>query len=377
MIYLDNAATTPLDQDILDKMTPYLQGVFGNASSQHAFGRQAANAVDCARDKIAALMGVKPAEIFFTAGGTEADNLAVKGVCSANADRGKHLIVSSIEHPAVIESAKDMQSFGFDVTFVNPDSNGVITPQAVEAAMRPDTVFVAVMSANNETGVIQPVSEIYEIVKAHGAFLWSDCVQSAGAMVFSAFPSDGKAISSHKFYGPKGFGVAYIKSGTRFNRLISGGMQERSMRGGTTFVAGAVGCAAALEKACAQRDANNAKIAAVRDYFVNRVLSEISGTTLNGRGAQRLPSHANISFEGCDGENILFLLDLNGVAVSTGSACSSGAVTPSHVLTAMGLTERQAKSSVRFTFGKYNTNEEADRVIDVLKSAVNKIRGIQ
>ncbi|MGN0818051.1 MAG: cysteine desulfurase family protein [Candidatus Coproplasma sp.] len=375
MIYLDNAATTPLDEDILQIMTPYLKGVFGNASSQHSFGREAANAVVSARDKIANILGVKASEIYFTSGGTEADNLAVKGVCLANADRGKHLVVSSIEHPAVIESAKDLRPFGFEVTFVDPDKDGVITPQSVETAMRPDTTFVAVMSANNETGVIQPIKEIYKITQAHGAFLWCDCVQSAGVLDFKNFPSDGKAISSHKFYGPKGFGAAYIRSGTRFNRLLSGGMQERSMRGGTTFVAGAVGCAAALEKACAQRDTDAARISALRDYFAGRVLSEISGTRLNGVGAERLPSNANISFEGCDGENILFLLDLNGVAVSTGSACSSGAVTPSHVLTAMGLSESQAKSSVRFTFGKYNTREEADRAVEILKSAVGKIRG--
>lgn len=375
MIYLDNAATTPLDKDILQEMTPYLTGVFGNASSQHAYGRQAANAVDCSRDKIARLTGVKPSEIFFTSGGTEADNLAVKGVCMANAQKGKHLVVSSIEHPAVIESAKDLQSLGFEVTFINPDSNGVVTPQSVEAAMRPDTVLVAVMSANNETGVIQQIADIHKITQAHNAFLWCDCVQSAASFGFENFPSDGKAISAHKFYGPKGFGVAYIKSGTRFNRLISGGMQERSMRGGTTFVAGAVGCAAALEKAISQRDVNNARVAAVRDYFEKRVLSEISGTRINGEGAQRLPSHSNISFEGCDGENILFLLDLHGVAVSTGSACSSGAVTPSHVLTAMGLSERLAKSSVRFTFGKYNTCEEVNETLEILKSAVSKIRG--
>lgn len=376
MIYFDNAATTPLDDDILKIMTPYLKGVFGNASSQHAYGREAAKAVISARDKIAALMGVKPSEIYFTSGGTEADNLAVKGVCLANADRGKHLVVSAVEHPAVIESAKDLRAFGFDVTFVYPDARGVITPQAVEAAMRPDTIFVAVMSANNETGVIQPVADIYGVTKPRGAFLWCDCVQTAGVLGFENFPSDGKAISAHKFYGPKGFGAAYIKAGTRFNRLLSGGMQERSMRGGTTNVAGAAGCAAALEKACANREKINAQVAALRDYFVDRVLSEISGTRLNGEGVERLPSNANISFDGCDGENILFLLDLNGVAVSTGSACSSGAVTPSHVLTAMGLSERQAKSSVRFTFGKYNTREEVDAALEILKAAVCKIRSI-
>lgn len=374
MIYLDNAATTPLDGDILDIMTPYLKDVFGNASSQHEFGRRSANAVCAARDEIAGIIGARAEEIYFTSGGTEADNLAVKGVCLANRDRGKHLVISAIEHPAVIESALDLQQFGFEVTFVKPDRDGIIAPEAVESALRPDTVFVAVMSANNETGVVQPLPAIYALTKAHGAFLWCDCVQTAGVFPFDRFPADGVGISSHKFYGPKGFGAAYIRSGVRFLRLMSGGHQERAMRGGTIDTACAVGCAAALKKAYAAADEANARIARLRDEFVERVLSEIEGTQLNGSKQSRLPSNANISFEGCDGENIVFFLDLNGVAASTGSACSSGAVTPSTVLTSMGLSEAQAKSSVRFTFGKYNTREEADLAVEALKRAVNKIR---
>lgn len=374
MIYLDNAATTPLDEEILEIMTPYLKGVFGNASSQHSFGRQAANAVISARDEIAAIMGVKSEELYFTSGGTEADNLAVKGVCLANRDKGRHLVISAIEHPAVIESALDMRSLGFEVTFVSPNRDGVVTAEAVKEALRPDTIFVAVMSANNETGVIQPLPAIYAATKAHGAFLWCDCVQTAGVLPFQDFPADGAAISSHKFYGPKGFGVAYIKSGTKFIRQISGGHQERAMRGGTTNTAAAVGCAAALKRAYENAREINARVTALRDNFIDRVLTEIDGTRLNGDRANRLPANANISFEGCDGENIVFLLDLHGVAASTGSACSSGAVTPSRVLTSMGLTEREAKSSVRFTFGKNNTQSDVDGAVAALKQAVDKIR---
>ncbi len=373
MIYLDHAATTPLDEEVLTAMTPYLKECFGNASSQHTYGRNAANAVVFARDKIARLCGVNAKDIYFTCGATESDNTAVKGVCLANADKGKHLVISAIEHPAVLESAKDLSSFGFETTLVYPDVDGVITPQAVEAAIRPETVFVGVMSANNETGVIQPIEGIYSVCKERNVFFFCDCVQTAGVLGFEDFPADGWGFSAHKFYGPKGVGVLYIKGGTRFNRLMSGGHQERAMRGGTTDTASAVGCAAALEKALREAERNNAYVASLRDYFCGRVLSEIEGSVLNG-GGRKLPSFANISFEGCDGENVLFLLDIKGIAVSTGSACSAGAVTPSHVLTAMGFSQSRAKSAVRFTFGRENTQEEVDRVVRELKEAVNKIR---
>jgi cysteine desulfurase len=230
------------------------------------------------------------------------------------------------------------------------------------------------MAANNETGVIQPIKAVYDVCKQKNVFLYCDCVQTAGVLPFENFPADGIGISAHKFYGPKGVGVLYIKGGTKFSRLISGGHQERAMRGGTTYTAGVVGCAAALKKAVGGAEENNAKILALRDMFIDRVLSEIEGTHLNGDRTNRLPANANISFDGCDGQNLLFLLDMAGVAVSTGSACSSGAVTPSHALTAMGLTEKAAKSAVRFTFGKYNTPEDVSLAVSALSSAVNKIR---
>lgn len=374
MIYLDNAATTPLDGDILEEMTPFLKGVFGNPSSQHAFGREANNALVAARDKTARLMGAKPSEIYFTCGGTECANTAVKGVCLANGDRGNRILVSATEHPCVLESAADMQALGFKVDFVYPDNDGRISPSAVESAITNETVLVCVMAANNETGAVNPIKEIYDICQSKNTYLFCDCVQAAGVLDLSHFPADLKGISAHKFYGPKGVGALYVKKGVKFNRFLAGGHQESGMRAGTVNVAGAVGLAAALEKACAGAAENNKKIAALRDEFVQGALGGIEGCSLNGGTEYRLPANANLSFDGCDGENILFLLDLNGIAVSTGAACSSGAVKASHVLSAMGLEDNRVKSAVRFTFGKYNTEEEVKRTLSVLKEAVAKIR---
>lgn len=375
MIYLDNAATTPLDKDVFEAMTPYLTQVYGNASSQHSFGRRAANAVLMARDSMAAVLGVSSDNLYFTSGGTEAGNTAIKGVCRFNAAKGRHIVLSAMEHPALLESANDLKEEGFSVTLVNPSEEGIVSAESVRAAIRPDTVFVGVMAANNEVGTIQPIADIYAVCKEAGVFFYCDCVQTAGVLPFNDFPADGIGFSAHKFYGPKGFGGLYMRGNHPFVRLISGGGQERGLRGGTTYVAGAVGCAYALEKAVRQSAENNAKVAYIRDYFAQRVLSEIDGVRINGDRVRRLPGNANISFDGCDGEQILFALDLQGIAVSTGSACSSGAVKPSHVLLSMGLGEVRARSAVRFTFGKYNTKEEADLTIEALKAAVQRIRG--
>ena len=374
MIYLDHASTTPLDSEVLQKMLPYLKEEYANPASQYGAGRTSALAVLNARDKIAKIIGCKPEELYFVSGGTEAGNWALKGACTAQLDKGKHLVISAIEHPAVLESARDLQKLGYEVTFVNPDSDGVISPKAVRGVIREDTVFCAVMHANNETGVIQPVEEIGAICKERGVFYYCDCVQTAGVLPFPTAHCDALGISAHKFYGPKGFGAIYINSNAKISRLISGGKQERGLRAGTTDTAGAVGCAVALERATAAAEENNAKIAALRDKFVSRVLSEIDGTHLNG-GKCRLPANANISFDGCEGENILFLLDMQGIAVSTGSACSAGAVKESHVLTAMGLERGLVKSAVRFTFGKYNTLDEVNKTVEALKEIVKKIRG--
>lgn len=374
MVYLDHAATTPLDGRVLQAMTPYLTEIYGNASSQHSYGRMAANAVTEARDKIADIMGVSPSELYFTSGGTEAGNTALKGVCAALRGRGRHVVLSALEHPALISAANDMREYGYEITLVNPAENGIVSAESVAGAIRPDTVFVGVMAANNEVGTIQPIKDIYAACRERNVFLYCDCVQTAGVLPFGLFPADGIGFSAHKFYGPKGFGGLYVRGNCRFERLISGGEQERGLRGGTTYVAGAVGCARALEIAEREAQSNNEKIRKLRDLFVKRVLAEIEGTHVNGDLQNRLPSNANISFDGCDGEQILFALDLAGIAVSTGSACSSGAVTPSRVLTSMGLDEGRVKSAVRFTFGRGNTLQETEYVAVKLKEAVERIR---
>lgn len=377
MIYLDHAATTPLDKDVLEAMKPYLTDVFGNAASQHSYGRAAANALQNARDKIAAIMGVNADNLYFTSSGSEADNTAIKGIVRRRLGEGKaHIVLSAFEHHALLESAADLIKEGAEVTLVNPDESGIISPESIMNALRDDTVFVAVMAANNEVGTVQPIKEIYKACRERNIFFFCDCVQIAGVLPFADFPADGVSFSAHKFYGPKGFGGLYMRGNAPFYRLISGGGQERGLRGGTSFVAGAVGCAYALEKAVADMAENNKKIAYVRDEFLKGVFENISGARLNGDRVKRLPGNANISFDGCDGEQILFALDLKGVAVSTGSACSSGAVTPSHTLLSMGLGERRAKSAVRFTFGKENTLKDVEETLAVLKTAVERIRSV-
>ncbi|MCD8286822.1 MAG: cysteine desulfurase [Clostridia bacterium] len=370
MIYLDNAATTSLDLEVLEAMTPYYTSIYGNSQSQHTFGRQAASAVQRVRDSLAASIGCAPEEIYFVSGGTEGDNLAIKGLCSA-CGRG-HIIISGIEHSALYDSALQLKSHGFDLTVIPPTPEGLIRPEDVESSIRPDTVFCGVMYANNETGSIQPVREIHSVCESHGVFFFTDCVQAAPYMPLSATLADGLVFSAHKFYGPKGIAALYIRSGTRMQPLICGGMQERTLRGGTLNVPAIVGLGAAYAKCVSGIDAVNPYIRSMRDTFLQRVLSEIPGTHLNG-AEPLLPSHANISFDGCAGENIVFSLDLKGIAVSTGAACSAGAVTPTRVISSMGGLAR-AKSAVRFSFGKNNSPEEIPVVLDALKECVSRIR---
>lgn len=377
MIYFDNAATTPLDGSVLEAMLPFLKDNFGNTQSQHAYGRNAANALQSARDQVAALLGCKPEEVYFTSGGTEANNAALKGVClnylKSNPARGGHIIVSSIEHPSLIESAKEMRSLGFEVTFINPDTNGVISADSVESQIKDNTLFCAVMAANNETGVVQPAKKIGEICRSRGVFYFADCVQLAGTKKITADFCDGLSVSAHKFYGPKGAGALVIKNGGKVSGLISGGMQERGLRGGTVNTACAVGLAAAYSAAYKNAEKVSKHTAALRDRLAHKIFSQIPSAIQNG-GGEILPTHLNVSFLGCRGENLLSALDLRGVAVSTGSACSAGAVNPSHVLEAMGLDAARVKSAIRFSFGKNNTEEEVDLTFEYLKQAVAKIR---
>lgn len=377
-IYFDHAATTPVDRRVLEKMLPYFTENFGNPNSQHAFGRETVAAVDAARDEIASLIGAKPSEIYFTSGGTEADNWALRGAAQALAHKGKHLIVSAVEHPAMIATAKDLAKKGFEVTFAEVDEYGKADLAKLERAIRPDTTFIGVMTANNEVGTIQPVAEISAMARARGIVFFTDAVQAVGALKTDVkSPAvDMLSFSGHKFYGPKGIGVLYVRAGLRIDRLVTGGHQERGMRGGTTNVPAVVGIAEALRIATEELDRNAAYVASLRDRFISRVLREIPYVKLNGHPKDRLPANANFSFRYIEGESLLYSLDLAGVAVSSGSACSSGSLEPSHVLLAMGVPEGLAHGSIRFSFGKDNTPEEVDYAVDRLKEIVVKLRAL-
>ena len=377
-IYFDHAATTPVDRRVLEKMLPYFTENFGNPNSQHAFGRETVAAVDAARDEIASLIGAKPSEIYFISGGTEADNWALRGAAQALAHKGKHLIVSAVEHPAMIATAKDLAKKGFEVTFAEVDEYGKADLAKLERAIRPDTTFIGVMTANNEVGTIQPVAEISAMARARGIVFFTDAVQAVGALKTDVkSPAvDMLSFSGHKFYGPKGIGVLYVRAGLRIDRLVTGGHQERGMRGGTTNVPAVVGIAEALRIATEELDRNAAYVASLRDRFISRVLREIPYVKLNGHPKDRLPANANFSFRYIEGESLLYSLDLAGVAVSSGSACSSGSLEPSHVLLAMGVPEGLAHGSIRFSFGKDNTPEEVDYAVDRLKEIVVKLRAL-
>ena len=377
-IYFDHAATTPVDPRVMEKMLPYFTDNFGNPNSQHWFGRRSVTAVDEARDTVASVLGAKPSEIYFTSGGTESDNWALRGAARAYANKGKHLIVSAVEHPAMIATAKELTKEGFDVTFADVDEFGTVDLEKLRRAIRPDTIFIGVMTANNEIGTLQPIAEISEIAQECGAVFFTDAVQAAGTLKLdiNAPRVDMLSLSGHKFYGPKGVGVLYVRSGKRVGKIITGGHQERGMRGGTTNVPGVVGLAEALRLSLAEAEQNNAYVSRIRDHFVARVLREIPYVKLNGHPKNRLPNNANFSFRYIEGESLLFSLDLAGIAVSSGSACSSGSLEPSHVLLATGMPEGLAHGSIRFSFGKENTIEEADFAVDVLKETVLRLRAL-
>ncbi len=377
-IYFDHAATTPVDARVLQKMLPYFSENFGNPNSQHWFGRRSVTAVDEARDLIASLIGAKSGEIYFTSGGTESDNWAIRGAAHAQAAKGKHLIVSAVEHPAMITTAKELEKEGFEVSFAPVDEYGRVDVQKLKALLRSDTTFVGVMTANNEVGTVQPIAEISALCKERGILFFTDAVQAAGALKIDVKDPavDLLSFSAHKFYGPKGVGVLYIRSGLKMGKIITGGHQERTMRGGTTNVPAIVGMAEAFRLAQEERERNAAYVSSLRDRFISRVLREIPYVKLNGHPQERLPANANFSFRYIEGESLLFSLDLAGIAVSSGSACSSGSLEPSHVLLAMGLPEGLAHGSVRFSFGKDNTPAQIDYAVDKLKEIVLKLRAL-
>lgn len=368
-IYLDHSATTPLCREALDAMIPYFCDKFGNADSVHAFGRDSAYAVDIARRAVAAAIGAESKEIFFTSGGTEADNWAIKGITEANGMPGSRVIVSAIEHAAVLSSAAWLEKEGYDIVYLPVTEKGLVLPETLEAALKEKpAVLVSVMLANNEIGTIQPIEKLAAIAHNHGSLFHTDAVQAIGSIPVDVkkLNVDALSLSAHKFYGPKGTGALYVKNGTKIDKLIAGGHQEKSMRGGTSPVPQIVGMGKAITLAVENLEKNTEKIASLRDYFVKKVKSELPDAIYNGDEKQRLPQNANFIFPFTEGDSLVMALDIAGIACSSGAACSSGSLEPSHVIKAIGLNDADAKRSVRFSFGKDNTKEEVDYVAEKL-----------
>lgn len=375
-VYLDNSATTKIEPAVLEAMMPYFTDTFGNASSLHGYGRKAAGAVAQARSKIAELIGADSDEIYFTSGGTESDNWAAKGLAFSQKGKTGHIITTEIEHPAMLETMRWLEKQNFSVSYAKINKDGFVSVEEIKSLIREDTFLVSVMYANNEIGSIQPIAEIGAVCKEEGILFHTDAVQALSTIKIDvkAENIDLLSMSAHKFNGPKGIGALYIKRGIKLDSFVIGGHQERARRGGTTNTAGIVGMAKALELTCENMQKNNAKMLAQRDYFINRVLKEIPYSTLNGSLKDRLCFNANISFDYIEGESILMSLDLAGIAVSSGSACSSGSLEPSHVIQALQVPLEQAHSSIRFTLGHDTTDKELDYTIEKLKECVEKLR---
>lgn len=377
IVYMDHAATTYAAPEVVEAMLPYFSEKFGNPSSVYGIGQENKAAVDEARAKVAAAINAEPNEIYFTAGGTESDNWALKGVAFANIRKGKHIITTAVEHHAVLHAAEWLQSQGFEVTYLPVDQYGMVSPADVEKAIRPDTILISVMYANNEVGTIQPIAEIGAIARAHGIYFHTDAVQAVGHVPIDvkAEHIDMLSLSGHKFYGPKGIGVLYIRRGVRIQNLLHGGAQESRHRAGTENVAGIVGLGAAIERAVAAMPEESARLTAMRDHMIRELL-KIPASHLNGHPTQRLPNNVNITFEYIEGEGILLLLNMFGICASTGSACNSASLEPSHVLTAMGVPHEIAHGSVRLTLGERNTEEDVSYVLEKLPEVVGKLRSM-
>jgi cysteine desulfurase len=376
-IYLDYNATTPVDREVLDAMLPYFSRDFGNANSIHSAGQRGRSAVDSARESVAALIGAKPSEIVFTSGGTEADNLALFGIVTRGAQPRRHMITTAIEHHAVLNTAQALETQGVDVTYVAAGRTGIVDPDDIREAIRPETALVSVMLANNEIGTIQPIEEIGRIATEHDICFHCDAVQAAGRLPLDVnrLGVDLLSISAHKIYGPKGVGALYVRTGTELEPIFHGGHHERDRRPGTENVPGIVGMGKAAELALRDLAADTVRLAALRDKFEPALLA-LPGVRLNGHAQHRVPNTCNVSFEAAGGEALVIALDLQGIACSTGAACSSGAVEPSHVLTAIGLTPDQARSSLRFSLGRQTTAEEIDHAIAIIPTVVERLRAL-
>lgn len=374
-IYLDNSATTRVDDLVLEAMLPSLRENFGNASSVHIFGQEARAMVEDARRSVAELLGADTREVVFTSGGTESDNWALWGVFRGSGRPGNHIITTRIEHPAILATCRALESAGAEITYVPVDASGRVDPAAVEAAIRETTVLISVMHANNETGVIQPIEEISRIARARGVVLHTDAVQSVGKIPVNAptLGADLLSLSGHKIHGPKGVGALYIRKGTKIAPFMTGGSQERKRRAGTENVSAIAGIGAAARLARTRLPEMQSRVAALRDRLESRLTSRIAGVRVNGEGA-RIPTISNLSFERLEGEAAVIALDLEGVAVSTGSACSSGSLDPSHVLTAMGLRPEIVQSSLRFSLCYHSTEQEIDRAAEIVEAVVQRLR---
>ncbi len=378
-IYLDHAATTPVDPEVLQAMLPYFTDSFGNPSSIHSFGRETRKIIEDARVIVAKELGAgEPREIVFTGCGSESDNLALKGIASAYKDKGNHIITSSIEHHAIFDTCKYLERQGFEITYLPVDADGLVDPQDVLKALTDRTILVSIMHANNEVGTIQPIAVIGRLLKERKILFHTDAVQSVGSIPVNVndLSVDLLSLSAHKFYGPKGVGALYIRKGTRIHSLIHGGGQERNRRAGTENIAGIVGLAKAIQLANSQLSDNQSKIAYLRDYLIDTAFNKIDYVRLNGHRTERLPGNVNLSFEYIEGESLLLNLDLRGIAASSGSACTSGSLEPSHVLLGMGLCHEIAHGSLRITLGKSNTKEEINYLLEVLPEIVNKLRSM-
>lgn len=375
-VYMDYSATTPVKKEVLDAMLPYFSEHFGNPSSLYSIAQESKEALEKARGQVASLIGAKANEVFFTAGGSEADNWALEGVADALKDKGNHIITTKIEHHAILHTAEYLEKHGIDVTYLDVDAEGRVNPEDVEKAITDKTVLISIMMVNNEVGTIEPIKEIAEIAHNHGILLHTDAVQALGNVPIDVnnMGIDLMSMSGHKIYGPKGVGALYIRKGTKISNFIHGGAQEMKKRAGTENLAGIVGFGKAAELAKENLESHINRVSELRDYFISEVTSKIPDTIVNGSMEHRHPGNANISFEYIEGESMLILLDMNGISVSTGSACSSKSLTPSHVLSAMGIPVERIHGTLRFTIGDPTTKEDIDYVIEKLVEIVQKLR---
>ncbi len=376
MIYLDNAATTKTAPEVVDAMLPYFSEYYGNASTIYSLGAESKKAMDHARQTIADSLGAKPEEIYFTAGGSESDNWALKATAEAYASKGKHIITTKIEHHAILHTCEYLEKRGFEITYLNVDRDGLISLDELKAAIRPDTILISVMFANNEIGTIEPIAEIGEIAKEHGVLFHTDAVQAYAQVPINVdeMHIDMLSASGHKLNGPKGIGFLYIRKGVKIRSFVHGGAQERSRRAGTENIPGIVGLGAAVERAMRIMDSKTRKEIELRDYLIGRLENEIPHCWLNGHRTKRLPNNINFSFLFIEGESMLIMLDMKGICASSGSACTSGSLDPSHVLLAIGLKHEEAHGSLRLTLSEESTKEEMDIVAEEVKKIVQRLR---